>query len=56
MTNYAKAAGAVSVLLVATGIACQKKTGVLTPPAPPKVEAAVAPSPKPDQDKPPHDR
>ncbi len=47
MTKYAKAAGTISVLLVATGIACQKRTAVLTAPAPPKVEAAVAPTPKP---------
>ena len=48
MERYAKAAGAISVLLVATAIGCQKKTAVLTPPAPPKVEAAVAPTPTPN--------
>ena len=48
MTNYAKAAGAISVLLAASAIGCQKKTAVLTPPAPPKVEAAVAPTPTPN--------
>lgn len=40
------AAGAVSVLLVASGIACQKKTAVLAPP-PPKLEAPEAPKPNP---------
>lgn len=48
MERFVKAAGAIGVLLVATGIGCQKKTAVLTPPAPPKVEAAVAPAPKPN--------
>lgn len=48
MTKYARAAGAIGVLLIATGIACQKKTAVLAPPAPPKVEAAEAPTPKPN--------
>jgi peptidoglycan-associated lipoprotein len=47
MEKYAKAAGVVGVLLFATGIACQKRTAVLAPPAPAKVEAAVAPTPKP---------
>jgi peptidoglycan-associated lipoprotein len=48
MEKYAKAAGVVGVLLFATGIACQKRTAVLAPPAPAKVEAAVAPTPKPN--------
>ena len=48
MERYAKAAGAISVLLVSTAIGCQKKTAVLTPPAPPKVEAAAAPAPTPN--------
>lgn len=48
MERHAKAAGAISVLLVATAIGCQKRTAVLTPPAPPKVEAAVAPTPQPN--------
>lgn len=48
MERYAKAAGAITVLLVATAIGCQKRTAVLTPPAPPKVEAAVAPTPTPN--------
>jgi peptidoglycan-associated lipoprotein len=49
MTKYRKAAGAIGVLLLASGIACQKKTAVLTPPpAPSKVEVAEAPTPKPD--------
>lgn len=40
------AMGAVSVLLLASGIACQKKTAVLTPP-PPKVEAPEPVKPNP---------
>lgn len=48
MERYAKVAGAISVLLAATAIGCQKKTAVLMPPAPPKVEAAVAPTPTPN--------
>jgi peptidoglycan-associated lipoprotein len=49
MTKYGKTAGAIGVLLLASGIACQKKTAVLTPPpAPPKVEVAEAPTPKPN--------
>ena len=49
MTKYGKAAGAIGVLVLASGIACQKKTAVLTlPPAPPKVEVAEAPTPKPN--------
>src|SRR5690242_7689936 len=41
------AAGAVGVLLLASGIACQKKTAVLAPPPPPKVEVAETPKPNP---------
>ena len=48
MRKYATAAGAVGLLLIATGIACQKRTAVLAPPAPPKVEAAAVPTPKPN--------
>ncbi len=49
MTKYGKAAGAIGVLLLASGIACQKKTAVLTPPpAPAKVVAAEVPTPKPN--------
>jgi len=48
MKRYTNAARVISVLLVATAIGCQKKTAVLLPPAPQKVEAAVAPTPKPN--------
>lgn len=49
MRKYGKAAGAIGVLLLASGIACQKRTAVLTPPpAPAKVEVAEAPTPKPN--------
>src|SRR5581483_6924771 len=49
MTKYGKAAGAIGVLLLASGIACQKRPAVLTPPpAPPKLEVAEAPTPKPN--------
>ena len=41
------AAGAMGVLLLASGIACTKRTAVLAPPTPPKVEATVAPKPNP---------
>jgi peptidoglycan-associated lipoprotein len=41
------AAGAIGVLLLASGIACQKKVAVVVPPPPPKV-AAEAPKPTPN--------
>lgn len=42
------AAGAIGVLLLASGIACQKKVAVVAPPPPPKVEVAEAPKPAPN--------
>ena len=49
MTKFGTtAAGAIGVFLLASGMACQKRTAVLTPPAPPKVEAAEAPKPTPN--------
>ena len=45
--NRRVAAGTIGFLLLASGIACQKRTAVLAPPAPPKVEVAEAPKPNP---------
>jgi peptidoglycan-associated lipoprotein len=42
------AAGAIGILLLSSGIACQKKVSVVTPPPPPKVEATEAPKPTPN--------
>ena len=42
------AAGAIGVLLLVSGIACQKKVAVVVPPPPPKVETAEAPKSTPN--------